>query len=258
MNSLRAPDVKQVSDSELRGLSELPSEPTLITGMTDDWRAASLWTSEFLRDRFGSTEVKVKRGREPHETLTLPLGDYVDYMATTADENPYYLSDWTFRFDCPELTADYEVPACFENWFDRVPQAIRPEWRWIYMGPSGSRSLMHVDVLMTGAWLAALRGKKHWLFYPPGSDESQAPPPLICTQEPGEVMFVPSGWWHQVRNEGVSLSITENFVNESNRQRVREAIEADWDYFASSVRSDDPGFVKTVLRFHVPQLFDDE
>lgn len=41
-----------------------------------------------------------------------------------------------------------------------------------------------------------------------------------CTQLPGDLLFTPSGWWHQVKNTKPSLSLTENLVNESNADIV--------------------------------------
>jgi len=52
--------------------------------------------------------------------------------------------------------------------------------------------------------------------------------PLECTAEPGDVLFVPHGWWHMVLNigddedlsssddRGVSIALTRNYVSASN------------------------------------------
>jgi ribosomal protein L16 Arg81 hydroxylase len=43
---------------------------------------------------------------------------------------------------------------------------------------------------------------------------------LQCVQEPGDIVFIPSGWWHQVRNEEPGIAVTENFVNATNAKAV--------------------------------------
>jgi histone arginine demethylase JMJD6 len=45
-----------------------------------------------------------------------------------------------------------------------------------------------------------------------------------CIQEPGDVVFTPSYWWHQVKNDIGGISFTENFVNQWNFHQVREAL----------------------------------
>lgn len=40
--------------------------------------------------------------------------------------------------------------------------------------------------------------------------------PYECIVEAGEVIFVPSGWWHVVINVEESIAVTQNYVGESN------------------------------------------
>jgi oxalate decarboxylase/phosphoglucose isomerase-like protein (cupin superfamily) len=39
-------------------------------------------------------------------------------------------------------------------------------------------------------------------------------------QRPGDIIYTPSNWWHQVRNETCTLALTENFINETNGQHL--------------------------------------
>lgn len=47
-----------------------------------------------------------------------------------------------------------------------------------------------------------------------------------CVCEPGEIMFVPSGWWHYVINLEDSVAITQNYVSRSNLQQVIQFLRA--------------------------------
>lgn len=125
-----------------------------------------------------------------------------------------------------------------------------------------SGSAFHIDPNCTHAWNAPIIGRKRWIFYPPGCtppgvfpspdgddvcmpisigewfltywdahverrmDSDISKRPLECTACPGDVLFVPHGWWHLVLNlgdeddgmddRGVSVALTRNYVSASN------------------------------------------
>lgn len=50
---------------------------------------------------------------------------------------------------------------------------------------------------------------------------------FVLFQNPGETLFVPSGWWHQVQNIGDTISINHNWCNGSNLDLLLESITSD-------------------------------
>lgn len=151
---------------------------------------------------------------------------------------------------------DYTAPETFGiDLFDHLGSS-RPNNKWLILGPARSGSTFHKDPNGTSAWNAVLRGSKYWLMFPsttasgkplpppPGvflsPDGSEVTSPLsiaeymisfhaaarktpgcqegICYQ--GEVLHVPSGWYHLVMNLDESLAITQNFVPEAHLTKV--------------------------------------
>src|SRR2546428_7400529 len=215
----------------------LPGRPVVIAGVTDGWRARTRWSLDFFRKKYGDAVVTVSRR---HQERRMRLAQYIDYMMRPPAAEPWYLKDWEFALADPSLRRDYVVPSYFvDNWIDRLPESIRPGCRWIYMGPAGSGGRMHFDFWGSSAWNALITGRKRWVFFPPDQRECvyngavDAFRPdfrkfprfaevayLQCVQEPGDIVFTPHGWWHQIRNEEPSIAITENFVNATNATAV--------------------------------------
>lgn len=169
-------------------------------------------------------------------------------MRKNADESPLYLFDRAFakKMDLSSSLndGDYHSPTCFGRDLFSVLGSQRPDHRWLIVGPSRSGSTFHKDPNATSAWNAVVRGAKYWIMFP--SSPSSPPPPGVFVSEDqsevtsplsisewllgfhdearktpgclegicgeGEVLHVPSGWWHLVINLKESIAITQNFV----------------------------------------------
>ena len=179
------------------------------------------------------------------EAVDWPFKTYVDYMKNNSDESPLYLFDRGF-VDKMEISAEgenaeYTPPTCFGEDFFTVLGAQRPDHRWLIIGPERSGSTFHKDPNATSAWNAVVSGAKYWIMFPsstlpPGvyvsEDQSEVTSPLsiaewllnfhaaarkvpgclegVCRE--GEVLHVPSGWWHLVVNLSPAIAITQNFI----------------------------------------------
>lgn len=107
------------------------------------------------------------------------------------------------------------------------------------------RTPFHADVFRSYSWSANICGRKKWLLYPPGQEEflrdthgnlpydvtsaelqdkslypntEEACQPLEIIQEAGEIIFVPSGWHHQVYNLVISVNVQSKRVFWTMRQ----------------------------------------
>jgi len=140
------------------------TRPVLLRGLTDAWPARAKWTIDYLRHAFGEVRVNTFRGGAYDVAEFTTLADYLVRLHAPQQDDPAYLSHWAFEGPCPALLGDYASPPLFERLERRLPAQLRPPWRWIFIGPAGSGSALHVDVLQSSAWNAAISGRKRWLF----------------------------------------------------------------------------------------------
>eukprot|EP00466_Bigelowiella_natans_P004508 jgi/Bigna1/141961/aug1.66_g16669 len=138
------------------------------------------------------------------------------------------------------------IPVVIQGLIDNDPgwEGARQKWSSPermaeFYGSKASGSPLHKDPIGSGAWNALLYGQKRWCLFPPGTNTSliglkdgdpTTPPaywwqdvyPRIVNdsrienvelmQKPGEIVFVPAGWYHVVLNLDMSIAVTQNFV----------------------------------------------
>ncbi|KAM7273688.1 hypothetical protein ACFE04_028352 [Oxalis oulophora] len=127
------------------------------------------------------------------------------------------------------------------------------DYRFVYMGAKGTWTPLHADVFRSYSWSANVCGKKKWVFLPPSQshlvfdrngknciynifddiDETKFPGFnktiwFECTQEKDEIIFVPSGWYHQVHNMEDTISINHNWFNSYNLSWVWDLLLRDY------------------------------
>lgn len=231
------------SVEEFRRDFEEPGRPVILTGVTEDWPATRLWGPEYFRDRFGERRVAVSP-RGGRRTLEMTMAEFLDHMVSSP-ERPLYLKNWEVATQCPELLEDFTILEYFaDDWIQALPTSLRPNLLWIYMGPAGAGSPLHVDIGYSAAWNVQVTGRKRWIFFPPDQeqylyggnlDAFNADPvrhrllkhttPFEAVVEPGELIYTPSRWWHQTLSLEGGISITGNYANVTNYRDVLEYLE---------------------------------
>lgn len=260
----------------------LPNRPVIIQGLAVGWKATTSWTMpssggkqmrmvpnlEYLERTFGSCVAPVHVQSRPGFTPTRPIkqemtmAEYADWWKNhhrdIANDAPiWYLKDWKFVAAYPKYDA-YEWPHFFQD--DWLNGAMGHAYKFVYLGPKGSCTRLHADVLMSYSWSTNVCGRKQWYLVPPQYSyllydcfgeslachlhadiecgDSVFFPGLTkarkyaieVIQEAGETIFVPSKWFHNVENLEPTLSINHNWLNGTN-------LHCSWDKVQSEIQN---------------------
>ena len=239
--------IPRLGDISPTAFSEIWSDkPFILTKPVREWPVFKAWDTETLLQEYADVKFRA-------EAVDWCLRTYVDYMSNNSDESPLYLFDRSFvkkmnlNLGIQNSSSSYWTPECFGEDLFAVLGDNRPDDKWLIVGPARSGSTYHKDPNATSAWNAVLRGSKYWIMFP--SSASSPPPPGVYVSEDqsevtsplsiaewllgfhaearktrgclegvcgeGEVLHVPSGWWHLVINLDTSIAITQNFVPRS-------------------------------------------
>ena len=187
--------------------------PTLVKGEAASWPAFGKWNLDYLAEVCGTAKLPVRFETETRWWNVQSL------CRAIAHGDIAYGVDWSFEENCSFLLNDLGSSSLSDrDCFAALPEYIRPRFLWMYIGGAGSGSQLHQDVLCTHGWMAVLYGKKKWRLFPPG--QRHGGDEYHVEQDAGDVMFVPSLWWHEVSNLEPTIGLTRNFSDIRIRERI--------------------------------------
>ena len=235
----KKPKIERISYKYISKNDFLKREtPCIITNGTSHWPAHMTWSFENFIKRFHNTRFILADNIEP-----MTFAEYNDYCVSTTEDEPLYIFDESFgeREDSKELLRDYDEPELFSDDLFKNLETIRPRYRWFIAGPPRSGSNLHVDPLGTSAWNALITGKKEWIIFYPGAPVRESTksgaawfrdeyPKLKhlqhyrFVQKPGEILYIPSGWWHIAINREATMAVTQNFFESKYISKTKDLI----------------------------------
>jgi hypothetical protein len=192
-----------------------------------------------------------------HDNFNKPAGvershEYIRWYSQLRDVDFYWSDEvflslknaWSHPYFLPEDS--FVIPNAAAGMKADVTECRYP-YRGLFISGKGARTRLHRDPFNSNAVLCQFHGAKKLYLYAPDQeryvmngkefvdidepDLRQFPdfPKAVCSYEdvlvPGEVVFFPAGWFHDVTSESDSISITWNFVHATETAGLHEYID---------------------------------
>ncbi len=209
-----------------------PMRPVIITGTMARWRAFGEWTPETFKSKYGDAIVHASLDI-PHKSEDgfrywgasarwMQMSEFVDTM--TASERPCYVRQAP-KDRMPGIEECYNL----NDFLDMTGRDPDPA---LWFGSKSTDSGLHWDFQTN--MFAQIHGRKRILLCPPADSAKLYPyrdqirwsrfdglepdfdkfprakgaHPLIATLQPGELIHIPRGWWHQLYSLDVAISLS--------------------------------------------------
>lgn len=228
-------------------------KPVVIENSIDEWKALSQWSPEYFAQRFGERKTTVYKTQNAKVVFSQKHGltneeqsfsSFVQQITTPAN------SDVQTRVRCsvfnslPELKEDFSVPEYCANgmklqanlWFSGAPSVTRLHFdlphnllaqvygqkRFILFGPEQTKNLYQCSIRSSTPQFSEIDLTQ---------TDTKKFPKVIHTQpiqtilSPGDLLFIPSRWWHYADSPEITMSLSFWWASWSNYPLVTAA---DW------------------------------
>lgn len=205
--------------------------PVIIDGAIDDW---ACWTPEYFKANYGNTPIEIQSERDANPNYeidkqrhirTINFGDYIDRIIINGRSNDDYIvasNEILRRGNLSSLLDRLSLPDFIST--------TTPDNSFLWIGGAGTITPPHHDLL--NIVMAQIYGRKRWWLADPryadrvynhigvfsqvdlsNPDFDRFPllrevPIIDVVVEPGQMIFVPIGWWHQVESLDTSISMS--------------------------------------------------
>lgn len=231
--TLKLTTVDRVSNISKQDFSDsyfTPLRPLIIEDIAKTWPALTKWTPDFFKDQHGDQPVKlydegfVEAGDNyMSQAKFIPLKEFIDAVMTTSQDLRMFL--YNIKSGIPELVNDIVFPDLVDG--------LSKQFIFMFFGCKGSVTQMHFDIDMSHVFHTAIFGRKTITLFPFEAGNNLHRYPLTCRSyvdvhqpdfeqypglkdlqgyrvilEPGETLYIPSGYWHHLVYDEASCAIS--------------------------------------------------
>ncbi|MEE9337086.1 MAG: cupin-like domain-containing protein [Methylococcaceae bacterium] len=225
VDKVKTIDKKDFSDSYFSSL-----KPLVIQDLAKSWPALKKWTPDFFKNLHGSQQVKVYDGSFVEagkgymsNAKIISFKDYIKTVTTSSQDLRMFL--YNIKSEIPALVDDVVFPS--------IVDGLSKQFIFMFFGCKGSVTQMHFDIDMSHVFHTAIFGKKTITLYPFEQGNNLHRYPFTCrsyvnvhqpdfklhprlkdaqgfrvTLEPGETLYIPSGYWHHFVYDEASCAIS--------------------------------------------------
>ena len=212
------------------------NRPVIITDVMDDWIPKQKWSFDYFRAAHSDAIVGIQDGRESDPDYErnqrflrteVRFGDFLDRIEATESSNDFYMTAGNMSSHKQALHQLFEDAAEIDI---RGEYFEFPAEGSLWIGPRGTVTPLHFD--MINNFFCQIIGRKRVRLVPSWSlpwvyneyhvysevDVANADLDLYpefekatvfdFIVEPGEVLFIPLGWWHHLVSLEPTVSIT--------------------------------------------------
>lgn len=224
-----------------------PGVPVVVKDAASGWRATQAWTYDYMIDRIGDQEVPLYRTGEFHADkpvnaphTTMKFRDYADLVRGEGTDLRIFLLN-PFRLE-PHLLQDFSPPEIAGKTMGRFPM--------LFFASAEARVFLHYDIDMSHVFHTQFGGRKKVCLFSPDysvplyqvpmsvrsfmdldveSPDYQRFPALryargyTATLDHGDTLYIPPGWWHQMRYVDNGFGLSQRSINQSVVQQTKAA-----------------------------------
>ena len=209
-----------------------PQLPVVMTKLSADWKATREWNLDYISNVAGENIVPVYssqpaagKDHQHQATIKLRLADY--FKMLQHDERDLRMFFYNILRYAPKLLDDFSYPKIGLKLFKRLPV--------LFVGGRGAKVQMHYDIDLANLLLCHFGGTKHVLLIPPEQTKYVYKVPYsfsalhavdltkpdferfpalrkinawVAVLQHGDVLYIPSGYWHYIVYEDIGFSMT--------------------------------------------------
>ncbi len=213
--------IEDINREMFREKFQIPQKPVILRGLWKDYPAYKKWTIDYFKQELGDISVGVYDAadlKDDRSTKAAPrkmkFGDYLDTISAGPSDLRLFL--FNILKHKPSLREDFDYPPITSKYLKQLP--------FMFFGGKDSVVRMHQDMDFANVFLTQLHGRKQVVLFSPAysrflyrypfnvhsSVDIEHPdyeryPALrfvegyTCILEPGDTLFMPSGYWHYIK-----------------------------------------------------------